>query len=473
MGLFHLFKSNQKKTNKNIVYEYHGYDELPDDYDVLGKMYDYYDDLYYQTNDLKYEEARFMIVKKWKEVGDNQIPYVPTHHARFVYNLYYGTKEELAAYYFDEFIYSVKNTVIDSSALKNRKMNNLFSMTLFGASFSDYAGNKFEYHEQDNLTKEENNENALVEYYENHFDELIDVIFELIDKQEKDDVLTYTGYYMYKDLCQFFVDSNQRFSKKIWVSTKDYNEYCHNYYDDCLLYKINDHKNDLNIIKRRNQIAIDNKNIYDRESLLAFAKNYHSSRKVIKAIKQYSYIYENDDERNKVFNQIVDLSKNIRFTTEQGNSIAAFLCLLAKKYQDDQAVEKISNYLKDINQNRIKTPLDGTNLMPTKIGQVDKRKRELYADKHHLPSFRLSYSNRIFETIVYHETDDGKWAIESDIISAYEYKKGDIVESIETGEKFVIDYIGRPLFKDGIFRPIRLICDHKYYIDREWFVKID
>lgn len=480
MGLFSFLKPNKKptKTNKDIVYEYHGYDELPKDYDVLEKMFNHYDDLYLETKNPEHEEARFMIAKKWKEVGDNQNPYDPTNRSRFVYSLYFGTEEDLAAYYFDEFIKFSRKTVIDSSTLANRKNAELFQSTLFGASHSSYTGNAFEYHEGENLTKEEKRENAFVEYYENHFDELIDVIFELIDKQEEGEALTYTGYYMYKDLYQFFVDSEQRFSKKIWVSAKEYNEHCSNYYDNYLLFKIKSDKDDYDILMRRNQMAINNKAIYDRDILYAFAKNYISSRRVINTINHYSYIYEDDDERNKIFNQIVDLSKNVRFTTKQGNRIAIFLRLLADKYEDDQSVEKISDYLKDINRNRIKTSLDGENKIPTEIGSIDKKKRELYAEKHHLPSFKivfhtLSFGDERIDTCRYYETSDGKWMIETDILSLYEYKEGDLLESIESGERFEVDYIVRISEKNIIWK-IGLSCDHKYVLSgNETFVKIN
>lgn len=497
MSLFNLFRGSKtsiKINKKHVSYEYHGYDCLPDDFDVLDKMFDYYNHLYRKNNFEGYDEERFMIAKKFKEAGEKQIPYNPINRGRFVYTLYFGTVDERAAYHFDEFIEKSRQTVIDSSVLKQRRNKDIIiDDYLYQAPFSSALEHRFKFHDEEELSDEEKEDNALVEYYENHLNELVDVIFELIDKQKRGNVLLYTGYFMYKDLFNFFMEANQRFSKKVWNSTHDYNQHCSKYYDHYLLYKTEHCKKSYDIVQRRNQIALDKMSTCDREILYLMSQNYVPFQKIMKIINSYSYL--TDEEINKLLFEINKLSMNVRFVTAQRNKIASSLYSLGLNCNDENIVKKMCHYLEYINQNGIKTSFDATNIVLERIRQLEVRKRELHAKINNLPAFIITPTEMKFmgvtsSNIKYYIMEDGRQLIVTDIYASLTfYKEGDILESIQSGERFEIVSIYRKpnmLFEDVdecveedddsdiSLLEVQIFCKNKHHFDKsETLVKIN
>lgn len=495
MGLFNLFRGNKmsSKTKKNqVLYEYDGYDHLPDDYDILEEMFDYYNDLY-KKNDYKgYDEERFMIAKKFKEAGDKQVPYNPINRGRFVYTLYFGTTDETVAYYFDEFIEKSRQTVIPASILKQRRNKNIIiDEHLYQASFSSFLEHRFEFHDKENLSDEEKEDNALVEYYENHLGQLVDVIFELIDKQKQGDMLLYTGYFMYRDLYKFFVEAEHRFSKKVWERTHDYNQHCSYYYDGFLLFKLDHCKKSYDIIQRRNQIAMKNMPTCDKKTLYLMSQNYVPSQNVMNIINQYSHKYNpnlNDYEIKNIVSQIIDLSKGVCFVTAQRNKIASLFCLFALKCDDEDIAKKICIYLENIEQNGINTSLDEINHVPNKIKEIEMRKRELHAKNNNLPTFSITPSEIKFmgvksSNIKYYDMPDGRHLIVTDVFTCLDFfKEGDILESIQSGERFelasmhykpslLFEDIGEDVeedFDDSDVQllEVQILCKNKHHFDK-------
>lgn len=499
MGLFNLFKGNNtssKQKKKHVSYKYYSYEQLPDDFDTLEKMFDYYNNLYKKNDYEGYDEERYMIAKKFKEAGEMQVPYNPINRGRFIYTLYFGTTEETVSYYFDEFIEKSRQTLIPVSILKPRKnKSKIIDDYLYQASFSDSLEHRFTFHDKEDLSNEEKEDNALVEYYENHLDKLVDVIFELIDKQKQGDMLLYTGYFMYIDLYNFLTQDEHRFSNKVWDRTHDYNQHCSHYYDGYLLFKLDHCKKSYDIIQRRNQIAMKNMSTCDKETLDILVQNYVPSKNVMSIINKYTNKYNlnlTDYEINKLLLKMIDLSKNVHFITVQRNKIALFLHSLASICHNEDIVKKICSFLKDIDENGIKAPLNENDIVLRKIKEIEVIKREIHAKTNELPTFNITPFEMEFmgvesSNIKYYDMQDGRHLIVTEVNACLDfYKKGDILESIQTGERFELASIriAPKRFFDDIDEEIdefyvplievQIFCENKHHFDKtETLVKIN
>lgn len=492
MGAFNLFKrnkNNSKKKNNKVSYEFHDYDQLPNDFDALDKIFDYYWNL--RNNDQKYDEEIQMIIRKFKEVGDQQIPYDPVNRGRFIYALFNGTTEDMASFHFDEFLEECKKTVVDASVLNHRENNKYISHeSLYQATYSKDVENRFQFHDKENLSDEEKEDNVYVEYYENHLNQLVSLVFELIDKQSQGDKLLYTGYYMYMDLLNFFVRADARFSRKVWEKSHDYNVYCCQYYNDYLLLKLKKYKNSYDIVQKRNQIARNNSSQCDEQLLSLMAQNYVPALSVMNIIGKF-YFHLTDDQIEQLISEIIKLSHNVRFVTAQINKIASFVCTLALECENEDIVNKMIDYLHTIDQNAIKTSLDKTNHVPQKLKDIEVRKRELHRINNDLPSFVISPIEMEFKgtktsNIKYYDTNDDRQLIVTGVFVAHNiFKEGDILESIETGERFELASIRtKPdLFEEDFeeemdedtldYLEVQIYCKNKHHFNQsERLVKI-
>lgn len=222
---------NNAKGPKGTVYfrgehipVYTDYASLPDDIKLLRKMEYYYSvNAGIEVSFAESDEIRNTIVRKAYELMKDE---APENRPKWVMDRYlsaFGTEEELGAYRLRGFCEDVKNLYIPKDYQKPEGEKNLVNSGMIPSELSANAGT--------------------YAYFEQHLEEIIHAVCNLVEKEKHGTPLIYAGYVMYQDLLKYCTDKNEKkkFGYKVWQKTAEYLDAAHQYYDMLTFYQ-NDKK---------------------------------------------------------------------------------------------------------------------------------------------------------------------------------------------------------------------------------------
>ena len=198
MGLFDLFKKQSIDLN-----------HLPENDQELEELYKKY---VYKEDEKSKNICKSIVLKAYELYKDkNDL----SHWAVRKYCLLYGNKEDQEVFFnyeakqsFDKYIKELDRFILNES-LSDQEL--LDKCPVFLATAGEK--NNFVYYENPEHYFH-NLSNALYNYYTRNLTYLIKKVIELLDKQIENHSICLSGFYMYKDLEQFFL-----------YETKDYNNY--------------------------------------------------------------------------------------------------------------------------------------------------------------------------------------------------------------------------------------------------------
>ena len=163
-------------------------------------------------------------------------------------------------------------------------------------------------------------------------------------------------------------------------------------------------------------------------------------------MKKNKYYFTYDEERKKEFvNQLIKLATNVSLTTSTANSLALDISLALKEVNDHHFIEKALSFLNDVNKNIIKVNNKSRNNVNEYINNLLKTKRKAYKNTYNLPSFSININEMTFRGksaitgAKYYTTEDGQPIITTSVYAQENaFKNGDILESIESGQRFIL-----------------------------------
>lgn len=223
MGFFNKLKRNVQQEMKKMntpegcvnwqgwnVPLYKDNDSLSDDINTLRKMLMYY--LSPACTDVSNKDRIVKeIVLKANELVKNGAVEEYEWVSRQMVDLF-GTQEEKAAFAFGYQLRRLKKShfTMEDVTLRNTKK---------GAEKDELVNKRAFDTEYPMIDK-------LPEYYEAHLEELIHVVWELIEEEKQDKSILYIGLYLYDDLMHFVEmkkkDAKYPFSNKVWKETYAY-----------------------------------------------------------------------------------------------------------------------------------------------------------------------------------------------------------------------------------------------------------
>lgn len=308
MGLFNKIKKEIKHVTKhatipNGMISYRGVqfylvnDEssLPNDKNILIQMSKYYND-YTVCKDMDNREEKLkMILKKtYPLIQDDE-----DRDAQIVKELYlqhFCSQDELNKQVFNTFINKIKNAEFSLEEL-NRRVSQGESVFPDSYIFTWFSNSKIEN-----------------EYVEQNMLILFNTIWELVEKERKEEQALYLGYWMYKELYDYYQngDSFVRFKKSLWSKTSRYYTCAYRIYNLAPVYlKMGEKSKAKNCLDKKteieqmNKIAKDNLHLLKKEDLYTRFNNIQLGlgERDAKYAQGKSLLlsYLTEDENKKVF----------------------------------------------------------------------------------------------------------------------------------------------------------------------------
>lgn len=233
MGLFDSLKSKKNQAKRavknaaapeNTVYHrgeyiplYTNYDNLPDDLKTLRKMSGYYRSVYSRGMG-ELMEIEKEIFRKAYELAKQETPENVPEWVIEGYLLYFGTEEEFGAYSLGRFCEVIENLYVPKDYQKKHPDEDLVKSGLFDSWRSGYG-----YFQK-----------KTYDYFEDHLEELIHAVCNLVEKEKQGTPLVYIGYVLYQELMKFCTkkEGDKKYFCDLWhQSYYGYLRSAHEYYD--------------------------------------------------------------------------------------------------------------------------------------------------------------------------------------------------------------------------------------------------
>ncbi|MBQ8830134.1 MAG: hypothetical protein IJ017_00865 [Oscillospiraceae bacterium] len=235
MGLFSIFKKKKKQPENTVralgmnVPLYRGEENLPEDINELWKMAVYYGNE--KCDDNNKQQIRKKVIKKADDLvkaGRAEDP--GWVKSGMVYE--FGTVEEIVQFEFDRFMQKLRNCPVTEqdrekrdNAHRDDPKNGWYALidgTMLNCSVN---WQNFTYWENDEGNPKRIQDKRFVQIFESHMEEIIDIVWDIVETERQPGCFTRFGYHMYKDLVQFYtVDAlkGRRFTFSVWDKSDKY-----------------------------------------------------------------------------------------------------------------------------------------------------------------------------------------------------------------------------------------------------------